>query len=146
MAMDLGAVVNQRVTVPSPKPCVGRVEILALSLFSAMNPEGADARNNSLSDFPWPWGMMDDKPLCTLAAEQTGATAGGLGDSQPLLWALAVPLQHGENESRVTPNHPGMCFLQRQKVEEGCLPQNLAMAMLRGRNSVGADCGIPTEA
>lgn len=61
-----------------------------------MNPEGADARNNFLSDFPWPWGMIHDKPLCTLAAEQTGATAGGPGDSEPLLWALAVPLQHGQ--------------------------------------------------
>lgn len=48
------------------------------------------------SDFPWPWGMIDDKPLCTLAAEQTGATAGGPGDNKPLLWVLAVPLQHGE--------------------------------------------------
>lgn len=88
--------VNQRVTVPSPKPWTGHVEILGLSLFSAMDPEGADARNNLLSDFPWPWGMINDQPLCTLAAEQTGATAGGLGDNKHLLWALAVPLQHGE--------------------------------------------------
>lgn len=74
---------------------MGHVEILGLSLFSAMNPEGADARNNLLSDFPWPWGMINDKPLCTLAAEQTGAMAGGPGDNKHLLWALAVPLRHG---------------------------------------------------
>lgn len=75
---------------------MGHVEILGLSLFSARNPEGADARNNLLSDFPWPWGMIHDKPLCTLAAEQTGATAGHLGDNKHLLQALAVPLRHGE--------------------------------------------------
>lgn len=74
---------------------MGHVEILGLSLFSAMNPEGADARNNLLSDFPWPWGMINDKPLCTLAAEQTGAMAGGPGDNKHLLWALAVTLRHG---------------------------------------------------
>lgn len=52
----------------------------------------------------------------------------------------------GKNESQVTPNHPGMCCLQQEKVEKGSLPQNLAMAMLRGENGVGAEYGSPAKA
>jgi len=58
---------------PAPNACLDRVEILCLPLFSAVNPKGDDARNNLPSDLPWPWGMINDKPLRILAAKHTGA-------------------------------------------------------------------------
>lgn len=57
----------------APNACLDCVEILCLSLFSAVNPKGGDARNNLLSDLPWLWGMINDKPLRIFAAKHSEA-------------------------------------------------------------------------